>query len=82
MLIDVYDFDGTIYDGDSTVDFSLFCLRRHPALLTALPRFLLSAARLAAGRIGLRELKSTLFGAMAVTLGCGDVYKAANMMLT
>ena len=30
MLIDVYDFDGTIYDGDSTVDFVRFCLRRHP----------------------------------------------------
>ena len=28
MLIDVYDFDGTLYDGDSTVDFVLFCLRR------------------------------------------------------
>ena len=33
MRIDVYDFDGTIYDGDSTVDFTRFCLRRHPAVL-------------------------------------------------
>ncbi len=32
MRIDVYDFDGTIYDGDSTVDFTRFCLRRHPAV--------------------------------------------------
>ena len=40
MLIDVYDFDGTIYDGDSTVDLVLFCLRRHPALLTGLPGML------------------------------------------
>ena len=30
MLIDVYDFDGTIYDGDSTVDLVKFCIRRHP----------------------------------------------------
>ena len=38
MRIDVYDFDGTIYDGDSTVDFTRFCLRRHPAVLAGLPR--------------------------------------------
>ena len=37
MRIDVYDFDGTIYDGDSTVDFWLYCLRRKPALLRFLP---------------------------------------------
>ena len=40
MRIDVYDFDGTIYDGDSTVDFTRFCLRRHPAVLAGLPRFI------------------------------------------
>ena len=33
MLIDVYDFDGTIYYGDSTVDLVKFCIRRHPSLL-------------------------------------------------
>lgn len=25
-----YDFDGTIYDGDSTVDFYLYSLCKHP----------------------------------------------------
>jgi len=28
--MNVYDFDGTIYDGDSTKDFWRFCLKRHP----------------------------------------------------
>lgn len=65
MLIDVYDFDGTIYDGDSTVDFTRFCLRRHPSLLLALPRFAWICLRLAAGRAGLREMKSVLFSEMA-----------------
>ena len=37
MRIDVYDFDGTLYDGDSTVDFWLYCLRRKPSLLRFLP---------------------------------------------
>lgn len=29
----VYDFDETIYNGDSTIDFFLFCLKRHPILI-------------------------------------------------
>lgn len=31
--MNVYDFDKTIYDGDSTVDFYLFCLKKKPALI-------------------------------------------------
>ena len=27
--MNVYDFDKTIYYGDSTADFYLFCLKRH-----------------------------------------------------
>lgn len=35
--MNVYDFDGTIYNGDSTIDFYLFCLKRNKKLLRALP---------------------------------------------
>jgi len=28
--MNVYDFDNTIYDGDSTVDFVCFCLKKYP----------------------------------------------------
>ena len=36
--MNVYDFDGTIYDGDATVGFILYTLRHHPtAMLKALP---------------------------------------------
>ena len=35
--MNVYDFDGTIYDGDSTVDFYLFALGQHPGLVRYLP---------------------------------------------
>ncbi len=65
MRIDVYDFDGTIYDGDSTLDFVLFCLRRHPAIALSLPALSLSAAKLAMKKIGLTEFKSALFSLMA-----------------
>ena len=30
--MNVYDFDKTIYDGDSTMDFYLFCLKRHKGI--------------------------------------------------
>ena len=35
--MNVYDFDGTIYDGDSTLDFWYFCLKKHPQILLYLP---------------------------------------------
>ena len=38
VLMDVYDFDGTLYKGDSTADFLLFCLSRHPRIAATLPR--------------------------------------------
>lgn len=33
----VFDFDGTLYAGDSTIDFYLFCLRQKKSLLAAVP---------------------------------------------
>lgn len=36
--MNVYDFDGTIYDGDSTVDFFLFAMKRRPSLICYIPR--------------------------------------------
>lgn len=36
--MNVYDFDGTIYRGDSTVDFYLFALKQKPSLLRYLPK--------------------------------------------
>ncbi len=35
--MNVYDFDNTIYRGDSTVDFWMFCLRHHPKIILLLP---------------------------------------------
>lgn len=35
--MNVYDFDRTIYDGDSTKDFYIFCLMRHKKILLNLP---------------------------------------------
>lgn len=63
MRIDVYDFDGTIYDGDSTVDFVFFCLRRHPGVIAGLPHLIAAAVMIKSK--GLTQFKSVLFGEMA-----------------
>ena len=36
-MINAYDFDKTIYDGDSTVDFYIYCLKRKKSIIFLLP---------------------------------------------
>ena len=38
--MNAYDFDKTIYDGDSTADFYFFCLKRHKKIITLSPSLL------------------------------------------
>lgn len=35
--MNVYDFDQTIYHGDSTVDFYFYCLRHKPLMMRSMP---------------------------------------------
>ena len=37
MNIDLYDFDKTIYNGDSTIDFYLYCIKKNLLLLRYFP---------------------------------------------
>ena len=50
MWIDLYDFDGTIFKGDSTRVFWLYCLRKKPALAKHLPRQLAALLMMACKR--------------------------------
>lgn len=60
--MNVYDFDQTIYDPDSSYHFYLFCLKTYPgAVIPTLGKSLRSALRYRAGRIGAKELKEHLF---------------------
>lgn len=42
--MNVYDFDNTIYDGDCTLDFWIYCVKKHPITLKVLPKAILYAA--------------------------------------
>ncbi|MGD9156141.1 MAG: polysaccharide biosynthesis protein GtrA, partial [Bacillota bacterium] len=37
MGIKIYDFDHTIYDGNSTLDFYFYCLKKHPSVVVRIP---------------------------------------------
>lgn len=59
--MNVYDFDGTIYDGDSTVDFFLFALSKKPSLLLNVPRQAVGFLLYGLKRIKKTELKEYFF---------------------
>ncbi len=62
--MNVYDFDKTIYPKDSTNEFYLVCLRRHPSFLLDLPKALVAYLRHRRGRLtdeGLREVVFSSF---------------------
>lgn len=40
--MNIYDFDNTIYDGDSSVDFFKFCIKKNKKCLLILPYFFLA----------------------------------------
>ena len=55
--MNVYDFDKTLYPRDSTLEFYLVSLLRHPSFLLDLPRAAVAFIRYRRGRISLRELR-------------------------
>ena len=56
----VFDFDGTIYDGESSIDFFLFELKRHPENLKFLPRVIGTLIRYKRLLVSYDELKAGL----------------------
>lgn len=61
MFSDVYDFDGTIYRGDSSVDFFLFIIKKRPAVLRFLPRQIWALAMYKRGRLPKKAFKEAFF---------------------
>lgn len=59
--MNVYDFDDTIFKGDSTRDFYWFCLTRHPGLCVCLPRQAWAFVRYALGGLKKRRMKEIFF---------------------
>jgi len=57
----VYDFDKTLYDGDSSIDFWIFLHLRRPWLILFTPVYLAAALFYLFGWTSFHKLKETLF---------------------
>lgn len=61
--MNVYDFDGTIYDGDSTLDFYLFLIKKRKKLLLKVPKQVVSIIKYCFKFIEKEELKENFYSA-------------------
>ena len=61
MIADLYDFDKTVYPKDSTTDYWLFCLKKHPKLIKYLPHQVISGAKFFSKKYTLTEFKEQFF---------------------
>lgn len=59
--MNVYDFDKTIYDGDSSVDFYLFCLRKYPKILKVILKQIYGILAGSLGIISREKMKELYF---------------------
>jgi len=59
--MNVYDFDGTIYNGDSSIDFYLFCLKKNPKILKYVPKQLKATILYKIKKITKTEMKESFF---------------------
>jgi phosphoserine phosphatase len=78
--MNVWDFDNTIYDGESGMSMLRFFLRRKPSLLRHLPRVALGVVRYKTGRLQAEKVAEQVGDLLAIFLtkaGSGDT--AADM---
>jgi len=57
----VYDFDGTIYKRDSTIDFYLYSLRKRPLIIRFFFKQIFGLVKFLFGKINTKELKEVFF---------------------
>lgn len=57
----VYDFDNTIYDGDSSLDFYKFCFKKNKKVIKYLPNQILYMLLYAVGKKSKEEFKEAYF---------------------
>ena len=67
MKINLFDFDETIYDGDSTRDFFIFSLRRYPKIMVCVPGILYNCIKYFIGLEDKTEMKEHIIKLLAVS---------------
>ena len=74
-IMNVYDFDGTIYNGDSTIDFYFYCLKNDPSIVRFIPRQGIAFFLYFLRKINKTELKERFF---CFLRGLSNVEKAVE----
>lgn len=59
--MNVYDFDKTVYNGDCTVDFWRFCIKKHPKAIRRLPKAFVYAVLFKLGICKREKFKETFY---------------------
>ncbi len=60
--MNAYDFDKTIYNGDSTADFYFFCLKRHKKIICCFPSLIIAAVKFfVLKKINKTQFKQTMY---------------------
>lgn len=68
--MNVYDFDNTIFYGDSTARFYLFALKRHPCIIKFIPRLVIAFTKHYVFKIGTKtQFKEQMYS----FLKCCDI---------
>jgi len=61
MKYNLYDFDGTIYDGDSSVDFFKFCCKKNKKIKNSIFKIVLSFIKYKTKYLTITEFKEVVF---------------------
>lgn len=64
--MNAYDFDGTIYAGDSTIDFYFFCLKKHPTIARFWPKMAVHSLRYKLGTGSKEKMKEAFFSYLSL----------------
>ena len=59
--LDIYDFDGTIYNGDSSIDFLVYAMKKKKSLIKYLPKIVLFVLLNKLGIIPKKKSKQVYF---------------------
>ena len=60
-IINVYDFDGTLYNGDSSIDFFLFSLKKNKKNILLIPKIFIYCILYFFHFVGIEKLKSVFY---------------------
>lgn len=65
-IMNVYDFDKTIYNGDSTFHFLLYCAKKYPAVRKRLPSIGWNGIKYICGALPKQQFKEVMFSFLSL----------------